>query len=652
MGWIVVLLPVLAAPLTWVLGRRVASARPVAGGIAAGAVAGTAVLAVLVAVWRPSSTYRWSDLLSLSLAVDDTAAVVVVLVPLVALVVMVYAATHEDERGLPRLLGGLLVFVGAMELLVLAADLLTLLVAWELVAACSWMLIGHAWWRPGSGNGANEAFVVTRVGDLGLFLAVGAAFAGAGSAAYTDLASLSSGWLTVVGIGVVVAAAAKSAQVPFSPWLFSAMGGPTSVSALLHAATMVAAGAYVLLRLEPVLSMLRWFGPTVLALGLVTAVLGGVVALLQTHPKRLLAASTSAQFGLVFVAVGAGFPAVGLVHLVTHAAMKAPLFMAGGIAMEATGDEDLRRMRLGRILPVVAVSSGVCAAALAAFPPMGAAWSKEEVVTSAGHLATWLVVAVALAGGLSAAYATRLAIEGFGPREAGPDVELRRRPGPVEVGAVVVGAVASLGLGLLWLPGAVAVVEDLTGGTVPQGEPWELAISLVLVAVGAYAVLTADRRREPAAGLVPSGGGPTPRVVRRGGPAADWLGLPVLGRRAVADPVLATSAWLATFDRVVVDAPARTVAAMGRAFSTGAAHGDTTVVDAGVRGVARLADWLARVAGRASELGVDGLVEGTAALVDQAGDDLRARHGRMVQQYYVLVVGGTALLLGVAVLWS
>ena len=648
MGWSVVLLPVLAAPLVWAVGRRASARRRASGALALGTLVATCGLAVLAAVWRPSSTYRWSDLLSLSLAVDDTAAVVVVLVPAVALVVVAYAAVHEAERGLPRLLGGLVAFVGAMELLVLAADLLTLLVAWELVAACSWALIGHRWWEDGAGRGANEAFVVTRVGDLGLFAAVGAAFAGAGSASYAELPSLSSGWLTVVAVGVVLAAAAKSAQVPFSPWLFSAMVGPTSVSALLHAATMVAAGGYLLLRLQPALSTLDWFGPVVLALGLVTAVLGGVVALLQTQPKRLLAASTSAQFGLVFVAVGAGFPAVGLVHLVAHAALKAPLFLAGGMVMEAAGEEDLRRMRLGRALPVVAVATGVCAAALAAVPPLGAAWSKEEVVTSAGHVASWLVVAVSVAGGLSAAYATRFALEGFGLRPDPPDAALSRDAHAVETGAVVVGAAASIALGALWLPGATDVVEDLTGGVVPTGEPWELALSLGFVALGAYAVLVADRRRGPAPGSVERGG----RLVRRDGPPADWLGLPTLGRRVVADPVLATGAALAEVDRVVLDAPPRAVAGLGRTLSRDAARGDGVVVDAGVRGVARVTRWTANVAGRVSELGVDGAVRGVATLVARAGRDLRHHHGRLVPRYYVLVVGGAGLLIGAATLWS
>ncbi|MGY8822312.1 MAG: proton-conducting transporter transmembrane domain-containing protein, partial [Pseudomonadales bacterium] len=147
---------------------------------------------------------------------------------------------------------------------------------------------------------------------------------------------------------ILLACAAKSAQLPFSPWLFAAMSGPTPVSALLHAATMVAAGVYLLIRLHQTLDAVAWFAPLAIGLGLATALAGGVVASLQGHAKKLLAASTSSHYGLMWLAVGAGYPGAALLHFVTHAFFKAGLFLAAGIAEHHVGSYSLGDMRLGR----------------------------------------------------------------------------------------------------------------------------------------------------------------------------------------------------------------------------------------------------------------------------------------------------------------
>ncbi|BBI65522.1 hypothetical protein HSBAA_PA_1250 (plasmid) [Vreelandella sulfidaeris] len=305
-------------------------------------------------------------------------AVFAIVVPLIATLIIAYSAYHESEpvsEGVPtrppvRLVALLTAFVGAMELLVLAEDLVTLLIAWELVGACSWALIAHEWQEGDNLRDAAWAFLVTRFGDLGLYIAAAAAFAGTGSFAFADLSQLD-GWLLDVFVaGAVLAAAAKSAQVPFSPWLFAAMSGPTPVSALLHAATMVAAGIYLVIRLHAEMAAVAWFGPVAITLGLATA-LAGVVAYLQRHAKKLLAASTSAQYGLMWLAVGAGFPGVALVHFVTHAFTKAALFLAAGIAERHVGSYSLNTMRLGRLLPGIAVATMVASLALAGLSRWG-----------------------------------------------------------------------------------------------------------------------------------------------------------------------------------------------------------------------------------------------------------------------------------------
>lgn len=645
MIWLVALLPALAAPALWFFGRT--ASRATLGAVGCSVLAATTALAGWAAFARPTGAYRWGAGLTLHVGVGDAAATMAVLVPAVGLVVVAYAAHHEDRAGLGRLVATLVGFVGMMELLVLAEDLLVLLVAWELVGACSWALISHEWRDGERPQAAAHAFLVTRFGDLGLFAAIGATRAGTGSFRYQDLSELHGGWLHVFVAGIVLAALAKSAQFPFSPWLFSAMAGPTSVSALLHAATMVAAGAYLLIRLHPVLDLAGWFAPVIIAVGLVTALAGGVVAVLQAHAKKLLAASTSAQYGLMLVALGAGYPAVALAHLVAHAAFKAGLFLSAGVAIEATGSEQLGRMGLGRLLRATAAVTGVLALALAAVPPLGAAFTKEAIASAAGHHAAWLAVGVAVAGALSAAYAARYWLLAYGPPATEAPRSLVRRPGPVEVGAITVTAAASAGLGVLWVPGVREVVGRLAGGTIVEGAPWEAALSLSLVAVALYASWAAFRSGT-LLGDVTSG---------RRAALADWFAVPALAKVAIVDPTLHLAAGLARFDDAVLDAPPRAVSQLvvgrgGAGERTGLAPAlarfDHRVVDAGVRATGAFARWCARIGTTVAERGVDGGVRDLASLIGRSGRDVRRLHTGRAHQYYVIVAVGLVALVIVA----
>jgi NADH:ubiquinone oxidoreductase subunit 5 (subunit L)/multisubunit Na+/H+ antiporter MnhA subunit len=633
MLWLLPLLPVITAPVVWATGRH--RPRLLLGATTGSLLGAITALAVWAAVTRPHCHYEWGGGLSLRLAVDDTAAVVAVLVPAVALVVAVYASAHEPDRGLGRLVATLVGFVGAMELLVLAADMLTLLIAWELVGACSWALIAHDWWKLAPPPAAVEAFVVTHLGDLGLFAAAAAVVAATGTLSYDSLGGLDGGWLHLFVAGVVLAAAAKSAQVPFSPWLFAAMEGPTSVSALLHSATMVAAGAYALIRLHPVMDRAGWFAPTVITLGLVTALAGGVIASLQQHAKRVLAASTSAQYGLMFVAVGAGVPAAALAHLVTHAVFKSGLFLAAGIAIEAAGSAQVGRMCLGRSLRITAIATALLAVALGAVPPLGGAWTKEAIGAAAGEWAPWLAVGVAAAGGLSAFYAARFALLTFGPPASEVHRTLARRPGTIEQAAVAAAALASVVFGVAYWPGARTTVSRLAGGALPAGSPWETALSLAMVAVAVYAA-SALFRSGRLLGDVLDGGR---------GAVADWFAFPALAKTVVVDPTLRLSTLLARFDDAVITAPPRAVAALGRRLPGGLARVDDRVVDAGIRATAAVAAWLARLGATVSERGVEGAVAAVAGLVGQGGRDTRRLHTGRAHQYYVVVTAGAVVLL-------
>lgn len=608
MLWSLALLPILAGIAVYAANLQRRTTLATTAGLA---LAGTLALAVWASLagWRAGLT--WNAILQLQAALTPLSATVAILVPTIALPVALFAAAHEHRPGLTRLIALLLMFAGAMELLVIAADLLTLLIGWELVGACSWALIGHRWREVGNPGSGLYAFVTTRFGDLGLFLAAMAAFAGTGSFTYAALGQMDGPLLHVLVFGLVLSAAAKSGQVPFSPWLFRAMAGPTSVSALLHAATMVAAGAYLLARLQPVLDRADWFGPAVMGIGLATALAGGVAALLQAHAKKLLAASTSAHYGLMFVAVGAGYPAVALLHLVAHAAFKALLFLATGVAGERSGNYLLKRMGYGRALPWVAALSAVGALALAGVPPLGGAWTKEAIVSAAGHASPSAAIGVVLAGGLSAAYAVRFQLLAYGLTRTGARAARLRSLAFAGLGLL---AFISLLLSLLWLPSVREPLAQLLDASLLTTKTWELTVSLLAVAAGVYAGALLVRRNaalglhDPAAAL------------------ADWLGLPWAIDRAIIRPALLLARTAAQFD--------------------------DRVVDALPRGVARFGQGCAAAGSRFGEAISDGLPEGAALWVGLGGHDTRRLQTGLSHHYYAMVALGAAVLTIILVLWS
>ncbi len=641
------LFPALAGLAIWAQGD---GSRLRLGLIAGGTAVVTLALAVLAAAEGWQGSFVWGAGLELRLALTPLSAAVAITVPVVALAVLVFAAAHEEGRGPARLLGLMLIFTGAMLLTVTAADLLSLLIGWEVMGFCSWALIGHLWRERANMASGRYAFVTTRLGDLGLFIALMATWSGAGTLDYAALGRLDGTALALTAFGVLVAAGAKAGQGPFAAWLFRAMDGPSSVSALLHAATMVAAGAYLLARLHPWLSGVPGWSGTVIALGLVTALAGGAVAVMQGHAKKLLAASTSAQLGLMFVAVGTGYPGIAAVHLVTHAALKAPLFLSAGVAGKAAGTYRLRDMGFGRTLPWAAGLTALAALALAAVPPLGAAWSKEQIAAAASHQNLWLGLAVMVAGALSAAYAARFWWLAYGPGDAEPAAG----PRWLEIAALGALVLACAGLGLLWLP----AVQDALPIRLPEGTPLEIAASLALVAIGLLAGLTLARRADA----------PEPQ-------AADWLGLPALighgivvpferlahlaarADDAVLDAIPRGAAWAAIrvargwrwLDRAGPDAvprgaagATRMLARGGRGFG-GLAQADQGALDAAIWRIADATRALARLSDHPGETLTDGLPEGAARITGRSGADARRLQTGLSHHYYAIFTIGALL---------
>jgi NADH:ubiquinone oxidoreductase subunit 5 (subunit L)/multisubunit Na+/H+ antiporter MnhA subunit len=645
------LLPLLAAVAVGMARARLERLAPRArrrllGGFAFAVMAllGAALAAALAG--GEAAAFAWGGPLTLSLRVVPEVAVAAGLVPTVATPVLLWAAGHEELEGLPRLIAGLLAFVGTMELLVLADDLLTLTVGWELVGGVSFALIAHHHRDPGATASAAYAYNATRAGGLGLLVAAGASIAATGSFAFDALPlAADTPWGHWLAAGVLVAAASKSAQVPFSPWLLRAMAGPSSVSALLHSSTMVAAGAWILVRLSEPLLAVPWFGPAAIALGLTTAVGGGVAASLQPEAKRLLAASTSAHYGLMFVAAGAGAAGAALAHLAMHALFKALLFLVAGAAKTAAGGDRLAAMRLGRALPAAAAASLVASLALAGVPPLGGAWSKERVIAGAGHASSALAVATLLAGALSAFYAARFHLLAFGrpgrrraPGAVGGAAGGERRSRPLERLAYLWLGVLVVASSALFWPGARPALARWSGLPIPSGHLWELALSFGAVAALIGVALGLDR------------GGALASLARPR--AAEWLGLPSLIRAGVTRPALATATACARFDARVVDAGVALAAATGRLFSRVTGRLVEGAVDNFVRGVAAATTRAALQSRMADDAAIDGAVTRVAHRVGALGRAARRLQSGAVPTYYALVVAGLAAAVALLALFG
>ena len=407
----VCLIPLLVGAVLLLSGERL---RALAAGSAIAGFGGALGVATYVAAheWGKAgvgSTWAWFSIgktaFSAGIWLDGLSRTMLVLVPLVALPVAVFAAKYlHSKRRYATFFGLLSVFVAAMLGLVLARDLLALTLCWEIVGFTSYLLIGFWMESEDAKRGARSAFLLNRLGDLGLFAAMGLLLAGyaGGGGAPLDLPSLlvgraffasqHVGLLPLAGAGLVLAAVAKSAQWPLTPWLPRAMAGPTPVSALLHAATLVAAGAYLLARTWPLLTDVL---PLVATVGAVTAVWAAVAALGQTDLKKVLAYSTASQLGYVFVALGTGSPVAAALHLVAHAFFKASLFLNAGIVTHAvqhaaTGALDAQDLRqlggLRRALPLTFGAYCVAAAALVGLPLTTGFLTKEAVLAGA---VTW-----------------------------------------------------------------------------------------------------------------------------------------------------------------------------------------------------------------------------------------------------------------------
>ena len=448
----------------------------------------------------------------LGLIVDSLTAVMLVVVNIVSLMVQIYSQgyMHRDP-GYHRYYAWMSLFTASMLGLVMADNLLLLFVFWEMVGLCSYLLIGFWFHRPSAADAAKKAFIVTRLGDFGFLAAILFLFARTGTFDIAELhglaiaGALAGTALTWAAIGIFAGAVGKSAQFPLHVWLPDAMEGPTPVSALIHAATMVAAGVFLVARMFPLFEHSAEALTTVAIIGGVTAIFAASMGLVMNDIKRVLAYSTISQLGYMMLGLGTGGVTIGIFHMFNHAFFKALLFLGSGSVNHATGTFDMRLMGgLRRVMPWTYATFIIGSLSLAGIWPLAGFWSKDEILISSVASQPALFYLAMITVFMTAFYMFRAVFMTFGGEYRGGSPEAHTaRPhesSSVMVVPMVILAVLAVVSGLLNVTGWFGVFMghgEIRGftegffGILTHPLPW---ISLILAGLGillAYAIYSA-----------------------------------------------------------------------------------------------------------------------------------------------------------------
>ncbi|MHB8619782.1 MAG: NADH-quinone oxidoreductase subunit L, partial [Chloroflexota bacterium] len=528
--WLIPIAPLAAAVLNGVFGKRIGKLTAVLA-IAGVGIAFLEALAVMAAVLggarANASFYSWivsgSFHIDLGYLVDPLAAIMLLIVTSVSLLVHIYSVGYmEHDHSFWRFFTYLPLFTFAMLILVLANNFLQLFAGWEGVGLCSYLLIGFWYERKSATIAANKAFIVNRVGDSGFIIGIILTWLTFGTLSYTgvfnSVGTANQALLTGITLLLFVGACGKSAQLPLYTWLPDAMEGPTPVSALIHAATMVTAGVYMVARMYPMfihtpltLSVVAWVGA-------LTAIFAASIGLVQNDIKRILAYSTVSQLGYMFLALGVVAPVSGIFHLFTHAFFKGLLFLAAGSVIHGVHDEqDIRNMGgLKRYMPITRWTFLVACLAISGIFPFAGFWSKDEILTSAFTNGHFVLYAIGLFTALlTAFYMFReyfLVFEGeprFDPAHVHPHESPWWMTGPLIVLAVlsfavggVVGAPPGHGLFQRFL---TPVFSSAIGTRVVEAAPAEtlilIGVSMLIALVGIFIAwqMYMSKRWNPAA---------------------------------------------------------------------------------------------------------------------------------------------------------
>ena len=602
-SWLIPVLPLVSAALIVFVGKR-APLRGASIGIAA--VGASFVLSLLVFFeflgggGHVERSVNWVSLASfhieLGMYVDGLAAMMFVVVTTVSLLVHVYSVSYmEHEPRFTWYYAALSLFTGSMLNLVIANNLFQMLVGWELVGICSYLLIGHFWEEKPNQDAANKAFITTRTGDVpfvfGIFVLVIAAGGTANIPEIVHLAdegTIGAGVLLVGALLLFGGAIGKSAQFPLHVWLPDAMAGPTPVSALIHAATMVVAGVYMVGRLFPVFEASHGALTVVATIGGITMLIGALLALVQDDIKRVLAYSTISQLGYMIAALGIGAHTAAFFHLFTHAFFKALLFLGAGSLIHAAHSNNMSEMGgMREFMPTTYRTFLIGSLALAGIPPLAGFWSKDEIIADAarnGHTVVLIVgIVTAMLTAFYMARAVRLTFFGEYRGHGHP----HESPSLMTVPLVILAAL-SVVVGFFGAPfveGGFKTLVHLGGEAhVTEFDFVMAGITIVLAAVailGGWRLYSTYRERDP---------------LRRLGPLWTLLErkyfLDDIYIRGIVRPIqYRLSAFANWTNRYIFDGIVNATAWLTRRFGTATNAIDRHVVDGAVNRVAIGAGW-------------------------------------------------------------
>jgi NADH-quinone oxidoreductase subunit L len=424
---------------------------------------------------------------------DPLSALFLLLITGVGSLIHIYSIGYmEHDPRRPRFFGYLNLFIAAMLTLVLSANYLGVFLGWEGVGLASYLLIGFWQYKHSAAAAAKKAFIVNRVGDIGLSLAVALFFATFGTTDFTTISASASkaseGTMTALGLLLLLAACGKSAQVPLQSWLLDAMEGPTPVSALIHAATMVTAGVYLVVRSNFVFDYAPNARTVVMVVATVTLLWGAVIGCAKDDIKKVLAGSTMSQIGYMMLGAGlgvAGYP-FAIFHLLTHGFFKANMFLGAGSVMHGMDDDvDMRHYgALNKAMPVTFLTFAMGYLAIIGFPGFSGFWSKDKIIEVA-LTQNWFVGVLAMLGaGITGFYMTRLMLMTFFTQKRWSDgVHPHESPRVMTIPLIVLAALSVLG-GVLLLGNWIAdFLEPVTGHALEENPPLPAVVSSVIVVV-------------------------------------------------------------------------------------------------------------------------------------------------------------------------
>ncbi len=659
--WLIPLLPLTGAMVNLLIGSRLP--RPVTHTIAIGTIATSFVLSVIAYLHIVSlppgqrqfidTVYTWIGLqgfrVGLSFLVDPLSVVMALIVSGVGSVIHLYSVgyMHGDKR-YSRYFGFLNLFAFAMLLLVLSNSILLMFVGWEGVGLCSYLLIGFWFEKIENAKAGMKAFVVNRIGDFGfivgfmlLFTAVGVR-TGTWSLDFgvikSNIGLVSPAILTAVGIMLFVGATGKSAQIPLYVWLPDAMAGPTPVSALIHAATMVTAGVYMVARMNFLYALAPDALRVIAIVGALTAFFAATIGLVQNDIKKVLAYSTVSQLGYMFIGVGVGAFGAGIFHLMTHAFFKALLFLGSGSVIHAmSGEQDIRKMGgLSSKMPITTTTFVIASLAIMGVPGFAGFFSKDDILYHAyispyGGTFVWLLGVVAAV--LTAFYMTRLVILTFygNPRMDHHTAEhVHESPKTMTIPLIILAILSAIG-GYIGMPAIFGVHNVFaqflapvfaSGVRLPEGSvslEWTLMGVSVLAAfsgIGFAYYLYGVRTELPAI------------MAEKYNTAYRWL----LNKYYVDE----------FYQKYIVGG------LMGLKDLLGVF--DARIIDGTVNGTARLGRRLADFEGAFDRVVVDGAVNAVGDGIVSAGAVLRKLQNGLVQNYLIVAVIGMAILLSLVLL--